>query len=90
MKISEAITQYLTQFELSGIKNTEENYKIRYREFREFIIDNYGDIDITELNAQMINAFQMYFFHRYMQYYIQQQFHQPYQLKVSKILVCFL
>lgn len=60
MKISEAIAQYLTQFELSGIKNTEENYKIRYREFREFIIDNYGDIDITELNAQMINAFQMY------------------------------
>lgn len=60
MKLSEGINQYLAQFELSDIKNTELNYKIRYREFKDFVIENYGDVELENLNAQMINAYQLF------------------------------
>ena len=60
MKLSEGIEQYLAQFELSGVKNTEENYRIRYTDFKNFIIDKYGDIELDTMNADMINAYQMY------------------------------
>ncbi|MBP3707140.1 MAG: tyrosine-type recombinase/integrase [Clostridia bacterium] len=60
MKISLAIEEYLAQFQLSGVKNTETSYKTRYAEFKGFILDNYGDIEVEELTAQIINAYQLF------------------------------
>lgn len=60
MKLSEAVVQYLAQFELSDVKNTQENYRIRYREFLNFIVEKYGDVEVDKMTADMVNAFQMY------------------------------
>lgn len=59
MKISNAIEEYLMQFQLSGVKNTELNYKIRFNEFLKFVLEKYGDIEVDTINAQIVNAFQM-------------------------------
>lgn len=60
MKLSKAIRQYLDQFRLSDIKNTIINYEIRYKDFQDFIVAKYGDIELADLTADMVNEYQMY------------------------------